>query len=95
MFRRSLLALVTLIFVSVASADDLDDGIGFDKGVNDDITLGKNVQFIRRKAIAKSKKGDSQQGGGCGTGNVIIGPGSRVKEVYNLSTNKGTTSVCQ
>ncbi len=64
---------------------------------NDDINLDKNVKFIIRNALAKGKS-DNKAGGGktgsCGSGNIVIGAGSKVKEVINISTNKGTTAVC-
>ena len=77
-------------------ANDLDDGIGIDTPINDDLNLDKNVQFIVRKALAKAKTGQQNgaQSSTCGSGNVVIGPGSRVKEVINVSSNKGTTAVC-
>ncbi len=92
---KTYLAIIALVLsAGLSVAGDLDDGIGIDQPINDDLSLDKNIKFITRKAIAKAK---SQQGGGtsaCGSGNVVIGPGSKVKEVINVSTNKGTTAVC-
>jgi hypothetical protein len=85
-----------LLLSTAALANDLDDGIDIDTAINDDLNLGKNVRFITRKALAKGKNGqkNSNSSGTCGSGNITIGPGSKVKEVINVSTNKGTTAVC-
>lgn len=91
------LMLIPILCVAMNStANDLDDGIGIDTPINDDLDLDKNVQFIVRKALAKGNQGqqDGTQSGTCGSGNIVIGPGSRVKEVINVSSNKGTTAVC-
>jgi hypothetical protein len=91
------ICLVCFILFSISlRAGDLDDGIAFDEPVQDDLQLDKNIKFITRKSIAKSKQknpSDSQTGV-CGSGNIVIGAGSKVKEVVNVSTNKGTTTVC-
>jgi hypothetical protein len=87
--------LILLICTTTVYADDLDDGIGIDTPINDDIDLDKNIQFIVRKALARAKTGEKNgTGSGCGSGNITIGAGSRVKEVINVSNNKGTTAVC-
>lgn len=88
--------ILTLATTPFAIADDLNDGIEIDTNVSDDLTLGKNVRFITQKALAKSKSGNKNKSSSstCGSGNVVIGPGSKVKEVINVSTNKGTTAVC-
>ncbi len=94
MIKKYILLIFSVMAINAVNAGDLDDGIGIDQPNNDDLSLDKNIKFITRKAIAKAK---SQQGGGtsaCGSGNVVIGPGSKVKEVINVSTNKGTTAVC-
>ena len=93
------IGLITLFLVtSHVYANDLDDGIGIDTKIDDGLDLGKNVQFITRKGLAKAKadnkSGGQSQSGSCGSGNIIIGAGSKIKEVYNISTNKGTTAVC-
>ena len=90
------ITLVLLLSMTTVNAADLDDGIGIDTPVNDDLTLDKNVKFITRKALAKAKS-DQKNGTEsktCGSGNITIGAGSKVKEVINISTNKGTTAVC-
>ena len=99
MFFR-LLAVSFLLVTTHGYANDLDDGIGIDNRIDDGLDLGKNTQFIVRKALSKAKADnkaggkDGSQSGSCGTGNIIIGAGSKIKEVYNISTNKGTTTVC-
>jgi hypothetical protein len=97
----SRLLLISLFLVAANSyANDLDDGIGIDNRIDDGLDLGKNTKFIIRKGLSKAKASnkaggkDGSQSGSCGTGNIIIGAGSKIKEVYNISTNKGTTTVC-
>ena len=93
--------IIRLLFISLllvatnGYADDFDDGIGIDTPIDDGLDLGKNTKFIVRKSIAKSNK-DSKSGksGSCGSGNITIGAGSKIKEVINLSTSKGTVAVC-
>lgn len=92
---------VMLLLTFNANADDLDDGIGIDNPIDDGLDLDKNINFIKRSAIAKSKsksgQSNSSQSGGCdGTGNIKIGAGSNLKgaTIVNLSNNKGTSSVC-
>ncbi len=96
-FRPALL-VVTLLITTNCYADDLDDGIGIDGPIDDDLNLSKNVKFIIRKALAQAKTDDESGGGtessSCGSGNIVIGAGSNVKEVINISTNTGTTAVC-
>jgi len=91
--------LIPLFLLSVNSyASDLDDGIGIDTKIDDGLSLDRNVKFIVRKGLAKQKQnnksGGKDQSGSCGSGNIVIGAGSKIKEVYNISTNKGTTAVC-
>ena len=91
------ITLVLLLFMTAVNANDLDDGIGIDTLINDDLSLDKNIRFITRKALSKAKSGQNgseSESGSCGSGNITIGPGSKVKEVINVSTNKGTTAVC-
>ncbi len=88
--------IILLIFATTVSAGDLDDGIGIDEPINDDLNLDKNVKFIIRNALAKGGSGQTNGTGSgtCGSGNITIGAGSKVKEVINISTNTGTTAVC-
>lgn len=91
--------VITLLMSLNVNADDLDDGIGIDEPIDDSLNLGKNINFIKRSAIAKSKSGNKKnsQSSGCdGTGNIKIGAGSNLKgaTIVNLSNNKGTSSVC-
>jgi hypothetical protein len=91
--------LMALLNISTGYADDLDDGISIDTPINDDLTLDKNINFIKRNAIAKARsksKGGKSSSGCDGTGNIKIGAGSNLKgaTIVNLSNNKGTTTVC-
>ena len=96
---KKILALFLLVHLIPVIADDLNDGIAIDTPINDDLTLGKNINFIKRNAIAKSKhksKNGNTKSGCDGTGNIKIGAGSNLKgaTIVNLSSNKGTTTVC-
>jgi len=103
--KNKILGLGIILLATNVFADDLDDGIGIDTPINDDLTLGKNIQFIKRNAIGKARSRAKDQGGGdvdnidesCeGTGNIKVGAGSNLKgaTIVNLSNNKGTTSFC-
>jgi len=92
-----LLLIALFLVISNSYANDLDDGIGIDTPVDDGLDLGKNTQFIIRKSLAKQKannKSGGSQSSSCGSGNIVVGAGSKIKEVINISTNKGTTAVC-
>ena len=77
-------------------AGDLDDGLGIDENISDDLQLNTNVEFIKRNAIAKAKRKSNQDSGCSGTGNQTFGPGANLKgaTIVNLSNNKGASSVC-
>ena len=103
-----LMLLITISFSGISG--DLDDGIGIDKPINDDLQLDINVDFIKRNAKAKAKRntpdGDSNTltsnslsgPEGCdGAGNIKIGPGTDLKgvrQIINISTNKGVSTIC-
>jgi hypothetical protein len=114
MFTKNLTIVVLLLgFNSPIFCGDLDDGIGLDKPINDDINAGINIEFIKRNAKAKAKRrageadtltsrsqaiggGESSECGGAG--NIQIGPGTDlkgVKQIINISTNKGVSTICQ
>lgn len=111
------LRLAVMVFLlclsSLGICGDLDDGIGIDTPINDDINSGINVQFIRRNVVAKArreaKKAEEADAEGAaeggeaealecdGAGNINIGPGtdlSGVKQIINVSTTVGTSTVC-
>jgi len=108
MFLKKLSVLVLFATMSVSGfAGDLDDGISLDKPINDDLQLDMNIDFIKRNAKAKAKRrtpGDkstltSGSGpNGCdGAGNIKIGPATDlkgVKQIINISTNKGVSTIC-
>lgn len=77
-------------------AGDLDDGIGVDEDVNDNIQLNPNIDFIKRNALAKARRGTANNSGCGGTGNQVFGPGANLTNatIVNLSDNKGANSVC-
>ncbi len=99
-----IIGIAILIASIQVFADDLDDGIPLDTPINDDLTLGKNINFIKRNAIGKARSRAKDKGGNIddidesceGTGNIKVGAGSNLKgaTIVNLSNNKGTTSFC-
>lgn len=91
----------TLLFtISLIScplyAGDLDDGIGIDEDINDNIQLSPNIDFIKRNALAKARRNTDKNSGCGGTGNQTFGPGADLRNatIVNLSDNKGANSVC-
>ncbi|MGR9114821.1 MAG: hypothetical protein ACU85E_03585 [Gammaproteobacteria bacterium] len=98
MLKKSYSYLFLLILVSGSlAADDLNDGIGIDEPINDNLQLNSNIDFIKRNAIAKARRGANGSNSGCsGTGNQSFGPGANLQgaTIVNLSDNKGATSVC-
>ena len=84
----------------IAHAGDLDDGIDFDKAINDDLKKETNFQYIIMKAKAQSALGASKSliikdGKSAGVGNINFGPGSRLRNVtvINTSNNKGAAAI--
>ena len=110
MISKKLTVILLLIGISGSGfCGDLDDGIGLDKPINDDINAGINIEFIKRNAKAKAKRrageadtltsrSQALDGGECeGAGNIKIGPGTDlkgVKQIINISTNKGVSTIC-
>ncbi len=99
MIKKISLAASLIVACSSTSgfAGDLDDGIALDTPINDDLQLGINVEFIKRNAKAKAKRGASNKNSGChGAGNQTFGAGANLKgaTIVNLSNNKGASTVC-
>ena len=100
MLKQSYTCLLLLCLASSSLyADDLNDGIAIDEGINDNLQLNSNIDYIKRNAMAKARRSTSggQSNSGCsGTGNQSFGPGANLKNatIVNLSNNKGATSVC-
>jgi len=106
-FKLMKLIVFMVFFVScqISFAGDLDDGIEIDEPINDDINLDINIQYIKRRAMAKT---ESIQGGeenqdkiivndSCGgTGNMNFGAGADLKgsTIVNMSDNRGSTTAC-
>lgn len=93
--------LLVCIVSSPYAADDLDDGMGGDDPIDDNLQLNKNVDYIKRSAVAKARRyeasGKKSANSGCGgAGNQSFGPGTDLKgaTIINLSNNKGASSVC-
>lgn len=84
-----------------AIAGDLDDGIGIDQRISDDLKLDNNNEYIVTKATTKARqaqikgKKDGDIVNADGTGNISIAPGADLKgaTIINLSNNKGSTVV--
>ncbi|MGR9052070.1 MAG: hypothetical protein ACU84J_05425 [Gammaproteobacteria bacterium] len=100
MLKRSYGLLFSLLLAAASvNAGDLDDGIGIDEEINDNMQLNSNIDFIKRNALAKAKRKtkNGQSDDGCGgTGNQSFGPGANLRNatIVNLSNNKGASSVC-
>ncbi len=97
MIKNISLVVFFLVACSPSYAGDLDDGIALDTPINDDLRLDINVDFIKRNAKAKAKRGAANNSNGCeGTGNQSFGAGSNLKgaTIVNLSDNKGSSTVC-
>jgi hypothetical protein len=77
-------------------ADDLNDGISADDPIVDDLQIDKNINFIKRNAIAKSLRSKNKDNGCGGSGNQVFGPGTNLSNatIVNLSDNKDSDSVC-
>ncbi len=73
------LFLVLITFCSVSVANDLDDGIGLDDEINDDLTLKSNTAFGIRKAKSKFAQ-DSKIGN-----TILLCPGNHA---INSTDNK-------
>jgi len=94
--------LLWLLVLSPVYANDLDDGIQIDEPVNDDLQSPFNIEFLKRRVMAKtyslknSKKTYADQTV-CGFGNIIIQPGSKIPVgtiFYNGSDNKNNNALC-
>ena len=97
MIKQTTIAALLFVTCSPGFAGDLDDGIALDTPINDDLQLGINVEFIKRNAKAKAKRGASKKNSGChGAGNQTFGAGANLKgaTIVNLSNNKGASTVC-
>jgi hypothetical protein len=96
MIKHLSLAAVLLSVLSTGFADDLDDGIALDTPINDDLQLDINVDFIKRNAKAKARRGAASRSGCQGAGNQTFGPGANLKgaTIVNLSNNQGSSTVC-
>jgi hypothetical protein len=101
MLIKKLFFGVVILTVSLSGyAGDLDDGIDADELIIDDLENELNIEFIKRNARAKAKRGaagGSEGAGGCGgSGNIQFAAGANVQgaTIINLSDNTGSTVVC-
>lgn len=99
MFKQlTYISLIFFVTSGVAYADDFDGGIPLDNaGINDNLDMGLNIQYIKRNAIAKARRGAKGASTNCGgAGNQTFGPGANLKgaTIVNLSDNKGTSTAC-
>jgi hypothetical protein len=88
--------LLAQLFCNPLYANDLDDSIGLDEAVKDDLDKSINIQYFVRSAKAKAAQSKGQTPDCLGAGNQIFGPGANLKNatIINLSNNKGTSSSC-
>ena len=57
MLKRSYTYVLLLCLASSSLyANDLNDGIGIDEEINDDLQINPNIDFIKRNAIAKARR---------------------------------------
>lgn len=89
-------SLLLCLLSAPLQADDLNDGITADEALVDDLQLDKNINFIKRNAIAKSLRGKDKDFGCGGAGNQVFGPGTDLSNatIVNLSDNEDANSVC-
>lgn len=93
----SLLLILLILSNSALYADEFDGGIPIDIPVTDKLEKDINIQYIKRNALSKSKRGVDDGTTGCdGTGNQTFGPGANLQgaTIVNMSDNRGTTSGC-
>lgn len=102
---KSITILATVLavlfgFSASTFATDLDDDIGSDEPINDDLRKDQNTEFIvvnaKAKANAKAKRGTGTEGTSeDGAGNINIGVGVDLSgaTIINLSDNEGATVV--
>jgi hypothetical protein len=99
MIIMALSAFLVLNPGNLVYADDLDDGISkySDESISGDADMGQadtNINFIVLDALAEAKKrqksGNENANFNDGSGDsnqnsVVVGPGSDVKEIYNIN----------
>jgi hypothetical protein len=89
-------SILLCLLSSPIQADDLNDGITADDPINDDLQIDKNIEFIKRNAIAKSLRAKDKDNGCGGSGNQTFGPGTNLSNttIINLSNNENSNAVC-
>jgi hypothetical protein len=93
--------LLTMLFLAPFSvAGDLDDGIGIDEPISDDIEAEKNISFIVVRAKARARNTDSDKviiNDENGVGNISIGAGTDLDgaTIINLSDNDDAAVVSE
>jgi len=103
---KLLIFVVFFVFSYSSFAGDLDDGIKLDEPINDDLKLDTNLQYIKRRAKAKTESiQDGEENSdkivvndACGgTGNMNFGAGANLKgaTIVNMSDNRGSSAVCE
>ena len=91
------LSLLILLLCNSLNADEFDGGIPIGEPITDKLDKSLNIQYIKRNAMAKAKRGSSIGNTECGgTGNQTFGPGANLQgaTIVNLSDNKGANSTC-
>jgi hypothetical protein len=99
-----LLLFIAILVPGVVNSGDLNDGIGIDEAINDDLKPTVNVPFILMKARAAESRGERGiessrpviiQGQG-GQGNQTFGIGTKFgagTTIINASEIKNSTSI--
>ncbi len=82
-----------LISTSLYAASDLDDGIGGDEDIKDNMEKHLNTQFIKQNALRQAKQGKKGVFVNCGSVNSVGISGGNSGNVTNVSNAKNITSV--
>ncbi len=99
-----LILFSTILISGVVSSGDLDDGIGIDEVINDDLKPSVNIPFILMKAKAAESRGERGltnsrpviTTGEGGQGNQTFGVGTKFgagTTIINASEIKNSTSI--
>ncbi|NOY70870.1 MAG: hypothetical protein GXP14_00590 [Gammaproteobacteria bacterium] len=89
------------VYSALATASDLDDGIGIDEAIDDSINADRNIEFIVTKAKTKARAaaaaGESSEIEANGVGSINIGTGTNLQgaTIINISTNEDAVSISE
>lgn len=89
------------VYSALATASDLDDGIGIDEAIDDSIRADRNIEFIVTKAKTKARAaaaaGESSEIEANGVGSINIGTGTNLQgaTIINISNNEDAVSISE